>query len=291
MRERVYRIITDDTTTDSRAAQIYDWFMIAVIIVSLMPLCFKDPTHRLVRVEWVTTAVFIVDYLMRWWCADLRSDGDPFAFVVYPVTPLALIDLISIAPTFLHVSQVLRLSRLVRLMRVMRAVKLVHHSRSVQLVLRVLHRERSALGAVLVLAVGYVFISALLIFNVEPDTFETFFDALYWAVISLSTIGYGDVYAVSIAGRAISMVSAMMGIAVVALPSGIITAGFVEELRQTDDDDDPDDSPHGEPTMHLATYGRVLTSLPQAPTPADESECPHDNSDVIAAREATKRPE
>ena len=87
------------------------------------------------------------------------------------------------------------------------------------------------LFAVLVLAVSYVFLSALLIFNVEPDTFNSFFDALYWAIISLSTIGYGDIYAHTVAGRLISMLSALMGIAVVALPSGIITAGFVEELR------------------------------------------------------------
>ena len=240
MREQIYAIVTDDSETDDRHAHVYDWFMIVTILLSLMPLCFKEMSPELLVLERATTAVFIIDYLMRWLCADLLGDGTRLAFVAYPFTPLAVIDLLSILPTFLHVSQVLRLSRLVRLMRVARAVKLVHHSRSVQLILRVLHRERTALLAVLVLAMGYVFISALVIFNVEPETFGTFFDALYWAVISLSTIGYGDVYATTIAGRAISMVSAMMGIAVVALPSGIITAGFVEELRGAHEAEEPD---------------------------------------------------
>ncbi len=241
MRERIYAIISDDNATDDHEAHVYDWFMIVCIVLSLLPLCFKEITREMLWLEWVTTAVFIVDYLLRWSCADLilheRDLAEKsMAFLLYPLTPLALVDLVSIAPTFLHVSQVLRLSRLVRLMRVTRAVKLVHHSRSVQLVLRVLHREKDALLAVLVLATGYVFISALLIFNVEPDTFHSFFDALYWAVISLSTIGYGDLYATSVAGRVISMISAMMGIAVVALPSGIITAGFVEELHSLDEE-------------------------------------------------------
>ena len=243
MRKAIYRVITDERVKDNSSTTAYDWFMIGSILLSLVPLCFKELTDDLIHLEWMTTAIFLVDYLLRWICADLILDKhdteDRMAsFFLYPFTPLALIDLVSIIPTFLHVSQVLRLSRLVRLMRVLRAVKLVHHSRSLQLVLRVLAREREALFAVLMLAFGYVWISALMIFNVEPDTFNSFFDALYWAVISLSTIGYGDVCATSVAGRAISMVSAMMGIAVVALPSGIITAGFVEELRGENEADD-----------------------------------------------------
>ncbi len=73
-------------------------------------------------------------------------------------------------------------------------------------------------------------ISALVIFNVEPDSFETFFDAVYWATVSLTTMGYGDIYPVTTFGRIVTMVSSVFGIAIIALPAGIITAGFMEEL-------------------------------------------------------------
>jgi voltage-gated potassium channel len=232
MRQLIVEIITDEET-DSHRAHVYDTYMTIVILASLLPLCFKEMTDFFKYLEWVTTTVFIIDYLLRWSCADLILKNKRFAFVRYPFSPMALIDLVSIVPTFLPVSQVLRLSRIIRLLRIMRALKLLHHSRPLQLVVRVLYREREPLIAVLFMALGYVFVSALLIFNVEPDTFDSFFEALYWAVISLSTIGYGDIYATSVAGQVISMISALMGIAVVALPSGIITAGFVEELRST----------------------------------------------------------
>ena len=92
------------------------------------------------------------------------------------------------------------------------------------------------MGAILVsllpLAGAYILIAALLIFNVEPDSFENFFDAVYWATVSLTTVGYGDIYPVSTVGRIVAMASSIFGIAIIALHSGIVTAGYLDEIRR-----------------------------------------------------------
>ena len=82
------------------------------------------------------------------------------------------------------------------------------------------------------MAVAYVLVSALVIYNIEPESFETFFDAVYWATISLTTVGYGDIYPITTIGRIVTMVSSVFGIAIVALPSGVITAGYLEEVSK-----------------------------------------------------------
>lgn len=74
--------------------------------------------------------------------------------------------------------------------------------------------------------------SALVIFNVEAESFNTFFDAIYWATVSLTTVGYGDIYPITTAGKIIAMISSFFGIAVVALPAGIITAGYMNALNE-----------------------------------------------------------
>ena len=81
------------------------------------------------------------------------------------------------------------------------------------------------------LSFGYVLISALIIFNVEPGTFDNFFEAVYWATVSLTTMGYGDIYPVTTIGRIVTMISSFVGIAIVALPAGIITAGYMDQIR------------------------------------------------------------
>ena len=109
------------------------------------------------------------------------------------------------------------------------------------IVIDVIREQRKALVAVGTLAVAYILIAALVIFNVEPDSFETFFDSVYWATVSLTTVGYGDIYPVSTAGRVITMLSSILGIAVVALPSGIITAGYLERINRENKKEDKAD--------------------------------------------------
>lgn len=107
----------------------------------------------------------------------------------------------------------------------------------------ILYKERQVLSSVLVLALLYIFVTALILFNVEPHinpytgqpTFRSFFDALYWATVTLTTVGYGDMCPVTDVGHFVSMLSSLFGIAVIALPSGVITARYLDELRRKKD--------------------------------------------------------
>lgn len=95
-------------------------------------------------------------------------------------------------------------------------------------------KQKESLFIVGALVITYIFISALIIFNVEPDTFKNFFDALYWSTISLITVGYGDIYAVSEIGKLITMISSILGVAIIARPVSIMTAGYLEEIEKED---------------------------------------------------------
>ena len=117
-----------------------------------------------------------------------------------------------------------------RTFRVFRAFKMFRYSKSVKIIVSVFKKSKDSLIAVGTLAIAYIVISALIVFNVEPASFNTFFDAVYWATVSLTTVGYGDIYPVTTIGRVVTMVSSVFGIAIVALPAGIITAGYMSEI-------------------------------------------------------------
>ncbi|HJI22957.1 MAG TPA: potassium channel family protein [Coprobacillaceae bacterium] len=152
----------------------------------------------------------------------------------YPFSFMAIIDLLSILPSINMINKgfkALKTIRLIRTFRVLRIFKSFRYSKNIQIILQVGKNSKKALIAVLYLAIGYIFVCTLIIFNVEPDSFNTFFDAIYWATISLTTVGYGDIYPITTLERIITMVSSFMGIAIVALPASIITAGYMKEIE------------------------------------------------------------
>lgn len=243
MRKRVFEIIEVSSGGD-RASTVYDVSMMAVIIASLVPLAFKAPGAALTALDRGAAYVFILDYALRLWTADFKVRRGAASFVIYPFTPMAIIDLLCILPSFTALAgglRVLKVLRLFRTFRVFRAFKMLRYSKSMTMILGVIREQKEPLMAVGTLAVAYILISALVIFNVEPDSFENFFDAVYWATVSLTTVGYGDIYPVSDAGRIITMVSSIFGIAVVALPAGIITAGYMDKLNKDAASDNQND--------------------------------------------------
>ena len=210
----------------------YDVLMFLTIIVSLIPLTTKSHTGIFMWLDFVSTVIFIVDYILRLLTADYKLGKGKLSFFLYPFTFLALADLLCILPSLFLLNNSLRLFKILRMLRILRVFKFIRYSKNIQILTNVLKKQKDSLMIVGLLALGYIFISALIIFNVEPSTFPPFFDALYWTTISLTTVGYGDIYAVSTTGKIITMISSFLGIAIVALPAGIITAGYMKEIKE-----------------------------------------------------------
>ncbi len=236
MRKRIYDVI-EVAREDDRRSTAYDFFMIVMISLSLVPLLFKETSPLLEAFDRVAVAVFILDYLLRWMTADYKF-GKPGAvsFLRYPFSVMAIIDLLSILPS-LHVLnagfkvlRMLRMARAMRALRVLRVLKAVRYSKSLRIIGAVLREAKEPLLAVASLAIVYIFVSALVIFNAEPDSFVDFFEALYWATVLLTTVGFGDITPVTVIGRGVAMCSSIFGIAIVALPSAIITAGYMRQI-------------------------------------------------------------
>ncbi|MBR6849740.1 MAG: ion transporter [Lachnospiraceae bacterium] len=232
MRKRLYEIIEVAKDGDV-VSTVYDALMLCTIVVSIIPLAFKNQHSVFTYMNAISTVIFIIDYLFRWGTADYKlGKKSVVSFIRYPFTPWAVIDLISILPGVTLLSNGFRLFRLFRIFRTFRVFKAFRYSRSIIIIVHVIRKSKEALIAVCTLALGYIIVSALIVFNVEGDSFETFFEAIYWATVSLTTVGYGDIYPVTTAGRIITMISSIFGIAIVALPAGIITAGYMDELSE-----------------------------------------------------------
>ncbi|MCB5081426.1 ion transporter [Streptococcus mutans] len=230
MRQTIYEII-DSKDNDSTVGKCYNAFMILTISFSLLPLTVKTDSEWKYNIDNITSLLFLIDYLLRFCTADFHLNKGKLSFLYYPFTPLAIIDLLCLSPSVLLWNNSLKLLKIIRFTRMLRLFKIIRHSKNITIILNVLKKQKDSLVIVGIFSLGYIFLSALVIFNVEPNTFPSFFDAIYWATISLTTVGYGDIFAVSTIGKIITMFSSLIGVAIVALPAGIITAGYMEEIQ------------------------------------------------------------
>lgn len=204
---------------------LYKYIMSVAIVVSLLPLMTKGEVHAFRITDGVCLGLFVLDFLLRWLTADMKLGiSGVKAFVKFPFRFISIIDLLSII-TLMTSVQVLAVFRIVRIFR---------YSKSVSTIVSILQRSKKPLIAVGSLAVGYILVSAIVMFNVEPESFGTFFDAVYWSTVSLTTVGYGDLYPVTVLGRLVAMASSFFGIAIVALPAGVVTAEYMNALRNQD---------------------------------------------------------
>lgn len=230
-RERLYEIIEKDVN-GNRVSKAYDWLMLAAVMLSVVPMFFKEHYFIFYFFEFGTLCLFLFDYFARWATADYYLKKPlAEAVAIYPFTLYAILDLLSILPSLYLLDTTFKILRVSRLFKLLRIMRFVQYSSHLQTLTNVLKKERGVLTSVLFIALSYILVTALIMFNIEPESFSSFFMALYWATTALTTVGYGDIYPITDIGRVLSMISSLFGVAIIALPSGIITAGYMDEIK------------------------------------------------------------
>ena len=178
MRKRINEIIEPSKEGD-KASLVYDIMMLLAITVSIIPLMFVEDNKLFRITEAVTVTIFIIDYILRWITADCRLQKKEMSFALYPFTGWAIIDLLSILPGLSLIGRGFKILRITRLMRILRLFKFIRYSNKFQVLGRVIRKERRVLLSVLGIAVFYVFLTALIMFNVEPRDGQCDFRRLF----------------------------------------------------------------------------------------------------------------
>ena len=192
--------------------------------------------------EVVSVAVFTVEYLLRLWScvADPRYASPVAGRLRYARSPLAIVDLLAIVPSLVPGGVLdLRFVRLLRLARLLRGLKLLRYSEALRLLARVVVSRREELAATATVGATLLFLSTCAMYFAEnaaqPEAFSSIPASLWWGVVTLTTVGYGDVYPVTFAGRVLGAVVAVLGVGLFALPAGILAGAFAEELQKRRD--------------------------------------------------------
>ena len=227
-----------------RGSKCFEAFIIALIILNVIAVILEtvDCIYAIYvpifdAINLFSVAVFSVEYILRAWCCtvDPRYRDPVLGRLRHALTPIALVDLMAVLPFYMPlVFPYLRSLRVARLFRLFRLLKLARYSEIAGTFIELFKRKKEELGVTFfTLMILLVFASSLM-YEVErdaqPKLFSSIPAAMWWGVITLTTIGYGDIYPVTPLGRIIGSIIAFMGILLLALPTAIFVSGFMEVL-------------------------------------------------------------
>ena len=249
-RKRIFEIIQIAGGTDT-PSRVFDYLIIGLIVLSIVLTTLEtfqlSPTAAGIvdLLDAVCMIAFTVEYALRFWTADLLYPEEPHPYLKYVFSGSACIDLLSFLPFYLSgiIPPGMIVFRLIRVARILKLFRINRYSDPLTVITSVLARKASQILASVFLVLMLMLASSLLLYYAEhdaqPEVFTNAFSGLWWSVSTLSTIGYGDIYPVTVLGRALAIIISLLGMSVVAIPTGIITAGFMEaaasETHDTED--------------------------------------------------------
>ena len=245
IRKRVREIVVVARPGDT-ASRTFDVFVVTLILLNVAAMIAESVEHvrsamgtSLAVFEYFSVAVFSAEYVLRVWsCVEDPLYQRPIiGRLRFAATPLAIVDLLAVLPFYLPFVRLdLRMLRMLRIMRIIRLAKLGRYSDSLQTLGRVVATKKEQLVSALFILVILLVIASCLMFYAEhqtqPDTFSSIPAAMWWAVTTVTTVGYGDVLPATSLGKLLGSVIAVLGIGMFALPTGILGAGFVEEMER-----------------------------------------------------------
>ncbi|MCL2107782.1 MAG: ion transporter [Oscillospiraceae bacterium] len=226
---------------------VFEWFILVLIIINVFLVVLDTfsglpswvvATSR--TVEFVSLIIFTIEYVLRLWTSEYLYPDKKAAVarVKYAFSFMALVDLFAILPFYLpFIFPVdLRVLRMLRLVRLVRLLKINRYTKALSSISGVLRRKAVQLISSLFVLLILMLMASILMYTFEheaqPDVFSNAFSGLWWAVATLTTVGYGDIFPITGLGRFLGTVIAFLGIGLVAVPTGIISSGFMEEINQ-----------------------------------------------------------
>ena len=227
--------------------KIVNGFIITLIILNVTAVMLEtipsvhEPNEEFFRIfDLVSVIIFTIEYLLRVWSSnhDPRYGHSVKGRLRYMLSTDALIDLLAILPFYLHVfiGFDLRVLRIFRLLRFLRLFRLTAYMKSARMVKNVFKTRANELKLSLVLILFFIIMASCLLYfaehNAQPAVFSSIPATIWWAVVTATSVGYGDMVPITVLGKVLTGIISLSGLAVFALPAGIITAGFLEEIRK-----------------------------------------------------------